>query len=153
MKDLLEVEDEINEASDVLRCLDMALLDVEDAIRSPLETVLGIALRQLQRASEAIDSAIAMESPMPQREFFEVPPGFRAMVEELADLAILILDQMDGDVDLEDGHDFEAVQPDDEPSLGATAAMNQDIAWRSRAVSEWDVDCEEECEDEGAEVR
>ena len=52
-------------------------------------------------------AATAMEAPIPQREFLEVPPGFRAMVEELADLAILILDTMDGDVDLEDGHDAE----------------------------------------------
>ena len=54
MKTLLEIEDGIDQACDVLRCLDMAFMDVEGTMRSPLETVLGIALRQMQDASDAI---------------------------------------------------------------------------------------------------
>ena len=54
MKDLLEVQDEIDVACDLLKYLDMAFLDVELEIRSPLETVLSIALRQLQQASKTI---------------------------------------------------------------------------------------------------
>ena len=36
----------------MLRCLDMAFKDLSVEERSPLETVLGIALRQLVAASE-----------------------------------------------------------------------------------------------------
>jgi hypothetical protein len=54
MSQLTDIEDKIDEACDVLRCLDMAFQDLGDQERGPLTTVLGIAMRQLVAVRGAV---------------------------------------------------------------------------------------------------
>jgi hypothetical protein len=44
----------------------------------------------------------------PSRTFLEVPRDTRRRIEALVETLIDLLDQLDGDVDLEDGHDRES---------------------------------------------
>lgn len=73
---------------------------------------------------------------------------FRAQVCRLVERLIAMLDEIDGDADLEGG-------ADDEPRLSFTGHMNQDMAIRGEpigwAVERGEYDLEEACEDEGAE--
>ncbi len=71
--------------------------------------------------------------------------AFRAQVCRLVDRLIAILDEIDGDPDLEDGGDHE-------PSLSFALGFNQDLAIRSEPLGGQErVDLEDACEDEGAE--
>lgn len=84
-------------------------------------------------------SAVVIAHPSATRHHF------RAQVCRLVDRLIGILDEIDGDADLEAGGD-------DEPSLSFTGAMNQHEAIRCEPIGglEW-LDLEDACEDEGAE--
>lgn len=83
-------------------------------------------------------SAVVIAHPSATRHHF------RAQVCRLVDRLIGILDEIDGDADLEPGGD-------DEPSLSFTGYSNQDIAIRTEPIGgiEW-LDLEDQCEDEGA---
>uniref|UniRef100_A0A6H1ZU22 Uncharacterized protein n=1 Tax=viral metagenome TaxID=1070528 RepID=A0A6H1ZU22_9ZZZZ len=70
---------------------------------------------------------------------------FRSQVCRLIDRLIFMLDEIDGDPDLEDAGD-------DAPSLSFTGYINQDVAIRTEPLGglEW-LDLEDQCEDEGGE--
>lgn len=72
---------------------------------------------------------------------------FRAQVCRLIDRLINVLDDIDGDADLEVG-------ADEEPNLSFTGHVNQDLAIGGEpigwAVERGEYDLEEDCEDEGA---
>ncbi len=67
----------------------------------------------------------------------------RELLAEIADSAILTLDAIDSDPDLEPNADYEA-EPDDEPSLGSTNGMDQTQSWKVPSSVRWDVDLEHE---------
>jgi hypothetical protein len=54
-------------------------------------------------------------------------PAMRTLIADAIESPILQLDEIDGDVECEEDTDFEA-EPDLEPSLGATADVDQSIA-------------------------
>jgi hypothetical protein len=70
---------------------------------------------------------------------------FRAQVCRLVDRLITMLDEIDGDPDLEDG-------ADGEPSLSFALSIDQDQAIRLEPMGDIRfLDLEDACEDEGAE--
>jgi hypothetical protein len=109
-----------------------------------------------------------VDDPFPASAPAALSPERRKMIEatieariEEAEGLIGLLDQVDGDPDL-CGSEHDGGEPDacDEPSLGWSAAINQDRAlkqFRNPASGVWGVDLEAEhdgrepcCEDEGA---
>jgi hypothetical protein len=67
-------------------------------------------------------------------------PTMRTLIADAIESLILLLDEIDGDVECEADADFE-VDPDLEPSLGATHSMDQPIAWRA-TIGETDAEHE-----------
>jgi hypothetical protein len=68
--------------------------------------------------------------------FIEFRPGFRKRISAAVEALVDLLDQIDDDGDREEDDAPEDDAPcedvgDDEPSLGATTAMNQAHGWRS----------------------
>lgn len=59
-----------------------------------------------------------------------LPASTRKKLEIALDSLVAILDAIDGDPDFEESDPAEPVG-DDEPSLGSTTAVNQDMAWRA----------------------
>ncbi|MDE3176821.1 MAG: hypothetical protein KGM15_12030 [Pseudomonadota bacterium] len=84
-----------------------------------------------------------------------VAPALRRRLEASLENLIGLLDELDGDPDLEDGHDREgdpaergladadglAEQTGGEPSLGATLDIDQRVAWGRQRFT-WTVDSE-----------
>jgi hypothetical protein len=60
--------------------------------------------------------------------FVEFKPGFRLRIERAIDSLVALLDQIDGDADLEEEPDLEDGF-DQEQELGATGAINQEKTW------------------------
>jgi hypothetical protein len=75
------------------------------------------------------------------RSFLEFGPGFKDKIEKAVDALLDILDGMATDPDLEDGADDE-LTGDEEPSLGATHAVNQARAWQASPCFETDMEYE-----------
>jgi hypothetical protein len=67
-------------------------------------------------------------------------PGMRTLVCDAIEAMILLLDEIDGDGELEQHADFES-EPDLEPSLGATHGIDQRHAWQATIA---DSDAEHE---------
>lgn len=104
-----------------------------------------VSLPLLEDAVTLIDQPTAAAEPVTP----VVPTSFRSMLEELADLAILILDELDGDVDLEEGGDDEE-GAESEPSLGSFDRMPDQTHWaRMRGENTHMADVElDRCDDE-----
>ena len=67
-------------------------------------------------------------------------PAMRTLIADAIESLIVLLDEIDGEVELEeDGSDEDA--SDAEPNLGATADVDQSIAWLA-TVSETDTEHE-----------
>lgn len=72
--------------------------------------------------------------------FIEFRPNMRRLIEDAIESLILLLDEIDGDENLEEEPDLEDGR-DAEPSLGATHALNQETAWKA-AQAEIDLEFE-----------
>jgi hypothetical protein len=84
-----------------------------------------------------------MGAPQPQVVVFT--PAMRMLIADAIESLILLLDEIDGDSDHKEDADFEG-EPDIEPSLGATAEIDQSIAWLA-STSEIDAEAEHDvCE-------
>lgn len=87
--------------------------------------------------------------------------ALRRRAQECIDLLIFLMDQLDDDPDLEDGHDREAENDDREggdildephdgegddmePELGATEAVDQGQAWKGYTGDRWIVEAGEQ---------
>ena len=78
----------------------------------------------------------------------KLPASTRKKIERTLDKLISLLDALDGDPDLEPSlgynpygsMDQESDDADNEPSLGATHAPNQEQAWRARLVLGTDLE-------------
>jgi hypothetical protein len=67
-------------------------------------------------------------------------PAMRTLIADAIESLILLLDEIDGDAEHEQDADFEG-EPDTEPGLGATSAIDQSIAW---LASTREIDAEDE---------
>jgi hypothetical protein len=67
-------------------------------------------------------------------------PGMRTLICDAIEAMILLLDEIDGDPELEKDVDCES-EPDLEPSLGATHGMDQRHTWQATIA---DTDAEHE---------
>ncbi len=85
------------------------------------------------------------------RSFNEFGPGFKTKIERAVDALLDILEGMDADPDLEETGDDE-LTGDEEPSLGATHAPDQNRAWSAAQCieidAEFDGDTTAECDRE-----
>jgi hypothetical protein len=68
-------------------------------------------------------------------------PSMRRLLADAIEALLPLLDEIDGDADLEDDDPADA-NGDAEPSLGATNGMNQTIAWRATQGEVADVEDE-----------
>jgi hypothetical protein len=69
----------------------------------------------------------------------KLPAATREKIDTALDKLIALLDAIDGDPDLEESDPREPVG-DDEPSLGATEALNQERAWRAAVAPGTDLE-------------
>lgn len=86
-----------------------------------------------------------------------LPPAFRHLVEEAIECLLLVLDELDGDPDLEEPGDLEITRDDDEPSLGwcDKEARTGRYGWHGYSNSDLEAehdgrepdDEDEECDD------
>jgi hypothetical protein len=74
----------------------------------------------------------------PEPQIVTFTPAMRTLIADAIESLILLLDEIDGDAEHEEDHDFES-ETDMEPNLGATAAMNQDRAWKA-TIGETDAE-------------
>lgn len=81
--------------------------------------------------------ATAGEQPL----FIEFHPGMRRLIADAIESLILLLDEIDGDSDLEDEPDIED-SFDTEQDLGATNNVDQSKAWCSDASGEGTLEFE-----------
>ncbi|UDL87026.1 hypothetical protein LGH82_17560 [Mesorhizobium sp. PAMC28654] len=70
--------------------------------------------------------------PMPS-DFLPLTAARRRRIERAVEVLLAILDEADGDPDLEPGADREGDLSEDEPSLGWTLATNQTLALKGGA--------------------
>jgi hypothetical protein len=114
---------------------------------------LGLPLIHFDYVSrEALIAAVAAAEPTIRRRF-------RILVGQEIEQLLALLDEIDGDPDLEPSlgripfDDVELIDaegdgdPDLEPTFAATVAFNQDLAWSGPTFHD---ELEEACEDEGA---
>ena len=66
----------------------------------------------------------------PEPQVITFTPAMRTLVADAIESLILLLDEIDGDAGFEEDDPPEDCG-DSEPSLGATASMNQERAWRA----------------------
>ena len=86
----------------------------------------------------------SIEEPRLQDRVSGATMRLRRRLADAAERIIAALDALDTpQEDLEDGHDREEDRADFEPSLGATADLDQGVAWGDDRASGWVIDGEE----------